>query len=166
MEPTPPRRPGELVFTLFLALSSLGLLWSAYGIAGFEALSSPGAVPMATTAIMLVACGVILRDTWRRDAATVQTVRRDILPTSVVFTIAMIAGYALLLRPLGFLPTSVLFLFILIKFLSRRSVGYCAAVAVGTVLVIWLIFRIIFSVLMPQGIVPEGRLISTFTSLF
>ena len=55
MEPTPPRRPGELAFALFLAAASTGLLWSAYGIAGFEALSSPGAVPMATTAIMVVA---------------------------------------------------------------------------------------------------------------
>ena len=53
MQTTPTRRPGELVFNLFLFLASLFLFYSAYGISGFEALSSPGMVPMATTAVMI-----------------------------------------------------------------------------------------------------------------
>lgn len=161
-----PRRPGEIVFTLFLLAASLGLLWSAYGIAGFEALSSPGAVPMATTAIMVVAAITVLVQTLRRPAGSTQTVARHILPLSVVVTIAMILGYALLLRPLGFIPTSVLFLAVLVRFLSRRSILFCAAVSVGTVTLIWLIFRMVFSVLMPAGIFPEARIVAFITQLF
>ena len=166
MDLPPKRRPGELIFNLAILLSSLFLLYSAYGISGFEALSAPGVVPMATTAIMAVAAVFILRDTLRKEPGSIQTVRRDILPAVVVVPVLMIAGYALLLRLLGFLPTSVLFLFILVRFLSRRSWGFCLAVSIGTVIVIWAIFRLIFSVLMPQGIVPEGRIVAFIMSLF
>ena len=54
----------------------------------------------------------------------------------------------------------------MIRFLSRRGWGFCLAVSVGTVFVIWIIFRLIFAVLMPQGIIPEGRIVSAITSLF
>lgn len=166
MEPQTPRRPGELVFTLFLIAASLMLLWSAYGIAGFEALSSPGAVPMATTAVMLLAALAVLRQTLARPRGDTESVRRDILPGSVVVTIAMVVGYAVLLRPLGFLPTTTIFLAVMIRALSRRGPWFCIAVAVGTVLPIWLLFRIVFSVLMPAGIVPESRIIAFVTALF
>ena len=33
------RRPGELAFAVILLIFSLALLWNAYGIAGFSALS-------------------------------------------------------------------------------------------------------------------------------
>lgn len=166
MEPTPKRRPGELVFNIVIMLASFGLLYSAYGISGFEALSAPGAVPMATTAIMAVCAVLILRDTLRKDGDTTQTLAAHILPLIVIVTIAMIVAYALLLRPLGFLPTSVLFLLVMVRFLSKRSLAFCLAVSVGTVLLIWIIFRLIFAVLMPQGIIPEGRIVSAITSLF
>lgn len=165
MDMPPKRRPGELIFNVAILLASLFLLYSAYGISGFEALSAPGVVPMATTAIMAIAGVFILRDTLRKDRGD-QSLRRDILPAVVVVPIVMILGYALLLRPLGFLPTSALFLFIMVRFLSRRSWGFCLAVALGTVIVIWVIFRLIFAVLMPQGIVPEGRIVAFITSLF
>lgn len=61
-----PRRPGELLFTGAMALGSALLLWNAYGIAGFEALSSPGAVPMAVTAVMLLSAAVIFLQALRK----------------------------------------------------------------------------------------------------
>lgn len=166
MEPTPKRRPGEVAFTLAMLLASLGLLYSAFGIAGFEALSSPGAVPMATTAIMVVSAALVLRESLRKVPDGAARFSREILPVSVVVTIAMIAAYAVLLRPLGFLPTSILFLVVMVRFLSRRSWAFCLAVSVGTVALIWTVFRLIFSVLMPQGIVPEGRFVAFITSIF
>lgn len=168
MEPTPTqtRRPGELVFNALILLASLILFYSAYGISGFESLSSPGVVPMATTAIMAFAAARILWSSWKKPQISGETVAHDIMPLSILFTIGMIIAYAVLLRPLGFIPTSVLFLFVMIWYLSRRSLAFCAAVSVGTVLLIWVIFRMIFAVLMPQGIFPEGRIVAFITSLF
>ena len=166
MQTTPTRRPGELAFNLFLFLASLFLFWSAYGISGFEALSSPGVVPMATTFVMIYSSGTILWEVLRKKPSTTETLTGQIIPAPVVVTIVMVALYAVLLQPLGFIPTSILFLLVMIRYLSGRPWGFCLAVSVGTVALIYLIYRLIFAVLMPQGIVPEGEIIAWLSSLF
>lgn len=162
----PPRRPGELVFNLAMTLGSLFLLYSAYGISGFDALSGAGAVPMATTAVMAICAGLILWETVRKSRITTETLSREILPMPVLVTIAAIIAYALVLQPLGFLPTSFLFLWGMIRYLTRRSVVWSALVALATVGIVYLVFRLIFSVLMPEGIVPEGEIIAWLKRLF
>lgn len=162
------RRPGELAFAAFLLLASLFLLGSAWGIDnpfGPNGLSAPRAVPVATTAVMTVAAAIILAQTARLPRDATETVARDILPARVIVFVALLAGYALLLRPLGFLPTSALFLVISIRYLGRRGWGWTLAVALGSLLTIWLIFRIVFTVLMPAGPVPEAALIQIFRDL-
>ena len=71
------RRPGELVFAIFLTLASLALLWNAFGIAGFKALSSPGAIPMATSAVMVITALVVTIRTARQGRVASETVARD-----------------------------------------------------------------------------------------
>ena len=48
------KRRGEDLFGLIMVVISVGLFWQAYQIAGFSALSSPGAFPMAAAAMMVV----------------------------------------------------------------------------------------------------------------
>ncbi len=166
MQTKQPRRPGELVFNLAMVLASLFLLWSAYGISGFEALSAPGAVPMVTTATMVI-CGIlILRETLSKSATTGEKLSRDILPMPVIVTILLIAAYALLLKPLGFIPTSLLFLTVMIRYLAQSSLSRAVLLSVAIVAVIYLIFRLVFTVLMPAGIVPEAEMIAWVKALF
>jgi hypothetical protein len=141
-------------------------MWTAYGIAGFEALSSPGALPMAAAFAMLVTSLAVAVQTLRSPRTPHETLSRDILPLPVVVTVALVAAYALLLKPLGFLPTSFLFVCVLIRVLSRRSLAFCAAVSAVSVLLIYLVFRIIFTVLMPEGIVPEREILAAIGALF
>lgn len=159
------RRPGELVFAILLTLASLGLLWSAYGIAGFDALSSPGAIPMATSAVLLVTAAIVVVKTARLPLIATETLSRDILPLTVVIFAALLIAYAVLLKPLGFLPTSALFLIIGIKVLARRGWAWTLGVSLGSLIAIWLIFRIVFTVLMPSGIVPEAEFIQLFRNM-
>ncbi|AMY70945.1 tripartite tricarboxylate transporter TctB family protein [Frigidibacter mobilis] len=166
MQTTQPRRPGELVFNILMVLGSLFLLWSAYGISEFEALSAPGAVPMVTAATMVICALVILRDTLRRSPVTGEKLERDILPLPVVVTIAMITAYALLLKPLGFVPTSFLFLTVMIRYLARCSLPRSVLLSVMIVALIYLVFRLVFTVLMPAGIVPEAEIIAWVKGLF
>ncbi|MDO8882798.1 MAG: tripartite tricarboxylate transporter TctB family protein, partial [Pseudotabrizicola sp.] len=112
-----------------MVLGSLYLLWSAYGISGFEALSAPGAVPMVTTAVMLLCTGLIFLETLRKSKITAEKLERDILPMPVIVTILAITGYALALKPLGFLPTSFLFLTGLIRYLAKYSLARSALLA-------------------------------------
>lgn len=160
------RRPGELIFAGVLAAASLFLLWEAYGISGFRALSSPGSVPMATTAVMVITSLIVLVRTARLPKVDGESVSRDILPVSVILLALMLVAYGVLLRPLGFLPTSALFLIVAIKFLSRRSWAFTLSVSVGSLVLIWIIFRLVFTVLMPAGIVPEAQFVQILRDLF
>ena len=159
------RRPGELVFAVFLTLGSGFLLWNAYGISGFDALSAPGSVPMATTLVMLIAVVIVLLKTMRLPKAEGETVAKDILPLTVILFAGLLVGYGLLLKPLGFLPTSALFLIAAIKSLSGRNWAWVVGISLVSLLGIWLVFRIVFTVLMPAGIVPEAEIIQVFRNL-
>jgi len=163
---TEKRRPGELGFALILAATSLYLLYSAYGISGFTALSGPGAVPMATTLVMVVTAGIVALRTGRLPRVPTETLSRDILPPMVILFIGLLIVFGLLLKPLGFVPTAALFLTLAIKVLARRGWGYTLAVALGSLIVIWIVFRVVFTVLLPAGILPEAEFIQFFRGLF
>lgn len=159
------RRPGELGFALILTAASLYLLYSAYGISGFTALSGPGAIPMATTLVMLVTAGIVAVRTWRLPRVETETLARDILPPTVLAFIVFLIVFGLLLRPLGFVPTAALFLIVAVRMLARRGWGYTLAVSLGALVVIWLVFRVVFTVLLPAGILPEAEFIQFFRNL-
>lgn len=160
------RRPGEAAFATVMAIASLVLLWNAYGISGFEALSAPGAIPMATTFAMVVTALVVLVKTLRAPAVEGETFFRDILPPRVILIVVMLVAYAFALKPLGFLPTSAIFLIAAIRLLGRRTWVFSIGIGLLSLLGIYLVFRIVFSVLMPAGIVPEGEILAWLHHLF
>lgn len=162
------RRPGEVFFAAFLFVASLGLLWSAYGIDnpfGPNGLSAPRSIPVAATLAMVISATIIIFKTSRLPLDQSETVGRDILPITVVLFALFLIAYGVLLRPLGFLPTSALFLIVAIKLLAKRGWLWTLTVSLTSLIVIWLIFRIVFSVLMPAGIVPEAEIIQLFRGL-
>lgn len=162
------RRPGELIFAGFLLAASLFLLWSAYGIEnpfGPNGLSSPRSIPLATTAAMVISAALILLKTARLPLDRAETIAKDILPPVVLVFAVFLVLFGAVLRPLGFLPTSALFLIAAIKILAKRSWIWTLTVSLGSLIVIWLIFRIVFSVLMPAGIIPEADFIQFFRDL-
>ncbi|MCP1170654.1 tripartite tricarboxylate transporter TctB family protein [Limimaricola litoreus] len=164
-EPTK-KKPGETAFALFLVGLSGFLLWQAWGIAGFEALSSPGAFPMAVTFTMLLSSGPILFRTLRVADRAPLRFFTDIAPPVILIMFAMMLGYAFLLKPLGFLPTSLAFLTLSILGLRRRGLAWSFGVSLVSLALVYLVFRIVFTVLMPQGIVPEGEILAWLGGLF
>lgn len=162
------RRPGELIFAAFLLVASLFLFRSAFGIEnpfGPNGLSSPRSIPLATTFAMAIAAAVVVFNTAKLPLDRAETLARDILPPVVLVFAVFLIAYGVVLRPLGFLPTSALFLVAAIKILARRGWLWTLTVSLGSLAVIWLIFRIVFSVLMPAGIVPEAEFIQFFRGL-
>lgn len=159
------RRPGELGFAVILTLASLYLFYDAYGISGFEALSAPGAIPMATTCVMAVSALIIALRTAPLPRVTNETIKADIMPVLVIAFVALLTVFGVLLKPLGFLPTALLFLIVSIKLLARKGWGYTLAVSVGSLVIIWIVFRVVFTVLLPAGIVPEAEFLQLFRNL-
>lgn len=160
------RKPGEAIFALILSLASLAALWQAYGISGFEALSSPGSFPMAACMTMVISALIITVRTFRTNRTAGFSFVKDILPATTAMMVAFVILYAIALNPLGFLPTSLIFLFVSILILSRRGIVFSAIVSVFSLFCIYVIFRLVFSVLMPEGIVPEREFLAFIGNLF
>lgn len=159
------RRPGELAFAIFLTVASLCLLYNAYGISGFEALSSPGSIPMATSLVMVIAAGIVALRTAGLPKVLTETLSKDILPVTVILFVGFLIVFGVLLKPLGFVLTAALFLTASIKVLARKGWGYTLAVAFGSLAIIWIVFRVVFTVLLPAGVLPEAEFIQFFRSL-
>jgi hypothetical protein len=163
------RRPGEAGFALFLLAASLFLMWDAWGIEnsfGPNGLSSPRAIPLAATFAMVVSALIVVVKTLRLPRDTSESLMKDILPWTVILFAVLLVAYGAALTTIGFLPVSAAFLIIAIKVLSRRSWPWVIGIALVALIVIWLIFRIVFSVLMPAGIVPEAEAVQFFRNLF
>lgn len=160
------RKPGEAAFALILSLASLAALWKAYGISGFEALSSPGAFPMAASLAMVLSSLTVTMRTLRTRYDRGNGFVADVLPGAAAMMFVFILLYAIALKPLGFLPTSLIFLFVSTLILSPRGVVFSAMVSAGSLICIYVIFRLVFSVLMPEGIVPEREILAFIGNIF
>lgn len=168
-----PKRPGEGAFGIIMLLVSVALLWQAYQISGLSALSSPGAFPMAAAAVMVIAALIVVIGDLLRPHETeggmshkARDFSAQITPTIVVVFTGFVVGYSALLNTLGFLPTSLLFLFVAIHFLHRGKVAMDFLIAVGSLIIIYVIFRLVFTVVLPEGIVPEREIMAWIEALF
>lgn len=160
------KKIGEVPFAAALLVLSLLLLWQAYEISGFEGLSSPGAFPMAAAFVMVVSSAMILIHTVRIQDRDDARLGAEVLPPAVVVMIVLIGLYAVLLQWLGFLPTSLIFLTVGITYLKHGSPLQSFLISLGALIGIYVLFRVVFSVLMPAGIVPEGEILAWFGNLF
>lgn len=166
------KRPGEGTFGILLLALSLILLWQAWKISGLTGLSTPGAFPMAAAATMAIAALVVVIGDLRRphetDGGKTERARdffSTVTPSVIMVFAGFVIGYSALLDTLGFLPASFLFLFAGIQFLHRGSVGFSFAVALGALIAIYAVFRLVFQVVLPEGIVPEREIMAWVETL-
>lgn len=158
------RLPGEGVFSLLLTGISLFLFYQATQISGFEALSAPGSFPLFSTGCMVITSALVALRTLRLPHSEAHG-WQAILPGFVIFMTVLMLFYALALKPVGFLPTSFVFLLIATKVMMRTSIARAALIAALSLILVYVVFRLVFSVLMPEGIVPERELISAMRRL-
>ena len=160
MESMPARRPGELVFAVAILLFSLAAFWQAYEISGFTGLTTPGVFPMLASGTMVVAALFILSGTARRPAqGGNDPVRRffaEILPVRHMVLIGLVLAYLLLLPSLGFVVSSALFLLAAFQYLWRRHVLITVLMSAGALATVYVIFRIVFQVVLPEGTLLRG----------
>jgi putative tricarboxylic transport membrane protein len=164
---TPARRaarlPGEVGFVLVLLLVSVFMLWQAFLISGFDSLSSPGVFPMIATATMLVSGLIILGDTRRLPpedgGGGWERFRRRIAPLPIALFTALIVAYVLLLERAGFLLSSYLFLVASMLLLGSRRIVLTLLVSAGALAAIHIVFRTVFSVVLPKGVLLDRVLL-------
>lgn len=168
METHNTRRPGEIVFNAALFGFSLFMFWQAYQISGFSALSSAGAFPMAMSAIMVITSAVVLI----RSAGLASpgggfaAFRKEVLPPAVLVFSLFILAYSVTLKSLGFLLASFLFLLFSIWYLERGRIGRTLLLAVVSIVGVYVVFRLVFQVVLPEGIIPERAILAAIGDFF
>ncbi len=147
------RRPGELFFALIILVFSVAAFWQAYSISGFTGKTTPGVFPMLASGVMVVSGLIILLNVARMPApgAEAPGFLTDILTLRHIVLIGLVIGYVLLMPWLGFVISSALFLFCAFQFLWRKNPLLMLALTAVTLAVIYLVFREVFQVVLPQG---------------
>ncbi|MEO9875562.1 MAG: tripartite tricarboxylate transporter TctB family protein [Anderseniella sp.] len=153
------RRPGEVLFSLGLSVFSVTAFWQSYAISGFSGLSEPGVFPMLASATMLVSSLLILKDVLSKPAAPdagFARFRQEIVPLRLVGVILLILAYVVAMPLLGFVASSAGFLFLSFWYLWRKGPLVSAALALVSLAAIYVIFRQVFQVVLPQGSLMQG----------
>lgn len=168
METHNTRRPGEIVFNAALFGFSLFMFWQAYQISGFSALSSAGAFPMAMSAIMIIASAVVLVRSLRlaSPGGGWSGFRKEVLPPAVLVFSLFILAYSITLKSLGFLLASFLFLLVSIWYLERGRIGRTLLLAIVSIVGVYVVFRLVFQVVLPEGIIPERAILAVIGDFF
>lgn len=157
------KRRGEDLFGWIVLIVGVVLFWQSYEIAGFSALSSPGAFPLAASSAMVIAAVVVVINNSRHPRAAQG---EPILPVTVAAFSGLVLAYAVLLGPLGFLPASFLFLISGMKLLHGGGWGRVIALALVSVVAIYVVFRLVFQVVLPEGVMPEREIMAWIEGLF
>ncbi|RKR03426.1 tripartite tricarboxylate transporter TctB family protein [Kushneria sinocarnis] len=149
-------KPGERTFNLLLLVLSAGVLYEAYQISGFDLLNAPGAFPLILGMIMIIAMLVILAEQRHRSGTATSGVGNAAkqfiqccCPREMTVFTAMAIIYLALLHPLGFLPATILFLFLSQLYLRSGKMMASGIITIITTIVIYALFKIIFQVYLP-----------------
>ena len=147
---------GERTFCLLIAALSVGILYVAYGISGFESVNSPGAFPMGVGLICLIsaikicfeAFGDQKPDTQGMADAAKQFINAHFPARTLVFLL-LAAVYLISMEWVSFYIATFCFLVGAIVYLRRARIVGAIAVAALLLLTIYLLFTLAFSVYLP-----------------
>lgn len=152
------RQPGETVFAFILLALGAFVVWEGFRIDGLYSPSSAGVFPALAGGIMVAsAIGVILRNRRMAPAhipegsgAAREFLRRT-TPLDVTVLGLLMLGYMLVLEAIGFLIASFAFLFLSIRYLHRGSWLLTLLVTLGALASVYIVFRVVFTVVLPTG---------------
>lgn len=159
MTPTPAtRRPGELLFAVILLVFAVAAFWQAYGISGFSGKTTPGVFPMLASGVMVISGVAILISAAQKPQipADAPGFFKEVLSPNHIVLIGLVFGYVIVMPHLGFVVSSALFLFCTFQFLWRKNPFAMLGLTAVTLIAIYLIFREVFQVVLPQGTLLRG----------
>lgn len=156
------RKPGEILFSIFLTVFSVTAFWQAYAISGFTGLSTAGIFPMLASLAMIVCSLIITKDVFAKQPhkhSSFANGVNEILPITLIYMIVLIMAYLLAMPLIGFVLSSTAFLFISFAILWKKPIWLSAFLAVFSLAIIYLIFRTVFQVVLPQGSLIQGSIL-------
>jgi putative tricarboxylic transport membrane protein len=142
-----------LLLGFYLAFRSMQLsVWSRFG-------PDEGFIPLLTAVIIICICLVIIIKSLSltRERKEEKTLDKQKKETGSIFKVSLyivlIMLYGLLLEKAGFLITSILFLFIMLKYVEKQSWRMTTFVGVASMITSYLLFVYFLGVLLPRGLI-------------
>jgi hypothetical protein len=145
------RKPGELVFSMVLLMFSIAALYLSSGISGFSSISAPGTLPLLASTILVLSALLITRQTWSLPPTPDASFTSMITPITLINFSLLGLGYVALLTPVGFVLSTLIYLFVSILYLHRQGWLLAFFVSLNSLATIYVIFRVTFKVLLPEG---------------
>ncbi|WP_337877060.1 tripartite tricarboxylate transporter TctB family protein [Elioraea sp.] len=142
----PAARPGARLLSFLLFAAALLVVLEGVRLGALDSPSSPGAFPLLaglTMAGAAVAIGL------GRRAAPAD--RLTLLPGRVAAAMALLVGFVAAMPLIGFHSAAFLFLAAAISLLRRRLSFGAVLIAAASVVAVHLVFRLAFTVLLPEG---------------
>ncbi|GIX09566.1 tripartite tricarboxylate transporter TctB family protein [Elioraea sp.] len=142
----PAARPGARLLSFLLFAAALLVVLEGVRLGALDSPSSPGAFPLLaglTMAGAAVAIGL------GRRAAPADELK--LLPGRVAAAMALLVGFVAAMPLIGFHPAALLFLAAAISLLRRRLSFGAVLIAAASVAAVHLVFRLAFTVLLPEG---------------
>jgi hypothetical protein len=106
---------------------------------------------MIVTSLVTIARTLRMRSPVGQSESLPRTFWRQITPIDLVVFVAITILYTLALDPLGFLLSSFLFLATSIFYLYERRIVASVIIALISLGLIYLVFRVAFEVVLPKG---------------
>lgn len=160
------KKPGESSFGFALLIFSLFIFYHAYKISGFTALSSPGAFPLVTSGLMCLSACFIIFSNFKQKEKSEGMFFDEIVPGYLAVAIVLLFLFSVVLETLGFILTAFLFLVIMTSLFHKRGVFSAVFISILSIALIYIIFRLLFQVILPEGIVPEREILAWIESAF
>ena len=161
MDVSSKRRPGELVFAVLLLVFAVTAFWQSFLISGFSGKTTPGVFPMLAAGTMILAATVILWEALRQAPPPPPVAARflaEVLPQRHLLLIGLVLLYLVTMPYLGFLISSGSFLLLAFQLLWRKPIWLTLGLTGLTLTLIYLIFRQVFQVVLPEGLWLRGVL--------
>jgi putative tricarboxylic transport membrane protein len=150
-------RKYDIVSGLFLLTVSLAICAGSLRL-NVGTLTAPGSgfFPLVTGLVLGIFSALILVGARKSGKETVRFWAPQANKKGVYLTFLLILVYALLLERLGFIGTTVLFLFLVSRFVSGHRWATAVFFALVTSFTTYIVFSILLHVPLPQGIL--GRI--------
>lgn len=150
-------KAGEIGLSIILVLFSIFAIYQSYRINGADlTISSPGAFPTFISIMLLIFSIWILVENYRSNIQMKNTIKEKIndigsltLSKEILLIIIFIIIYALIIDKIGFVVSTIMFLWISISFLSKEKIFINLGLSILIVAGIVLIFNTIFNVVLP-----------------
>lgn len=145
------RKPGELVFSIVLLTFSFAALYLSLAISGFSSISAPGTLPLIASTVLVLSALLITRQTWSLPPTPNASFTSMITPLTLVNFCLLGLGYVALLTLVGLVVSTLIYLFVSILYLHRQGWLLAFFVSLNSLAIIYVIFRVTFKVLLPEG---------------